>query len=101
MRNKVDFGHVGYVVQINVRLLTVLLDHGYLPVVSSLGADAGFAVDLERPVLSRLIEALESRQMPLHATLEEYLLEAGWGNLTELGVALARLEALRKTEAPP
>src|SRR5258705_4711354 len=35
----VDFGHVGDVVQINSRLLTVLLDHGYLPVISSLGAD--------------------------------------------------------------
>ena len=40
VRDKVDFGHVGDVVQINERLLTVLLDHGYLPVVSSLGADA-------------------------------------------------------------
>jgi len=39
VRAQVDFGHVGDVVQINVRLLTVLLDHGYLPVVSSLGAD--------------------------------------------------------------
>jgi len=39
VRDKVDFGHVGDVVQINVQLLTVLLDHGYLPVVSSLGAD--------------------------------------------------------------
>jgi acetylglutamate kinase len=39
VRDKVDFGHVGDVVQINVRLLTVLLAHGYLPVVSSLGAD--------------------------------------------------------------
>jgi acetylglutamate kinase len=38
-RAQVDFGHVGDVVQINVRLLTVLLDHGYLPVISSLGAD--------------------------------------------------------------
>jgi acetylglutamate kinase len=38
-RAQVDFGHVGDVVQINSRLLTVLLDHGYLPVVSSLGAD--------------------------------------------------------------
>jgi acetylglutamate kinase len=35
----VDFGHVGDVVQINSRLLTVLLDQGYLPVISSLGAD--------------------------------------------------------------
>ncbi|HEY6803315.1 MAG TPA: acetylglutamate kinase [Pyrinomonadaceae bacterium] len=38
-RAHVDFGHVGDVVQINSRLLTVLLDHGYLPVISSLGAD--------------------------------------------------------------
>src|SRR4029453_127385 len=38
-RAQVDFGHVGDVVQINARLLTVLLDHGYLPVISSLGAD--------------------------------------------------------------
>ena len=40
VRDKVDFGYVGDVVQINSRLLTVLLDHGYLPVISSLGADA-------------------------------------------------------------
>jgi acetylglutamate kinase len=39
-RAEVDFGHVGDVVEINARLLTVLLDQGYLPVVSSLGADA-------------------------------------------------------------
>src|SRR5215203_1362834 len=39
VRDKVDFGHVGDVVEINARLLTVLLDHGYLPVISSLGGD--------------------------------------------------------------
>jgi acetylglutamate kinase len=39
-RAEVDFGHVGDVVEINSRLLSVLLDQGYLPVVSSLGADA-------------------------------------------------------------
>src|SRR5215510_2540363 len=43
-REQVDFGNVGDVVEINARLLTVLLDHGYLPVVSSLGADADGAV---------------------------------------------------------
>src|SRR5262245_11005263 len=37
---EVDFGHVGDIIQIDARLLTVLLDQGYLPVVSSLGADA-------------------------------------------------------------
>ena len=35
-----DFGHVGDILKIDARLLTVLLDHGYLPVISSLGADA-------------------------------------------------------------
>lgn len=43
-REQVDFGNVGDVVEINTRLLTVLLDHGYLPVISSLGADAEGAV---------------------------------------------------------
>ncbi len=38
-REAVDFGHVGDVLEINVRLLDVLLEHGYLPVISSLGAD--------------------------------------------------------------
>ncbi|MBA3241696.1 MAG: acetylglutamate kinase [Acidobacteria bacterium] len=37
--SSVDFGHVGDIVRINDRLLQVLLDHDYMPVVSSLGAD--------------------------------------------------------------
>jgi acetylglutamate kinase len=36
----VDFGNVGDVIEINSDLLRLLLDNGYLPVVSSLGADA-------------------------------------------------------------
>lgn len=35
----VDFGHVGDVLKINDRLLQILLEKDYLPVVSSLGAD--------------------------------------------------------------
>jgi acetylglutamate kinase len=35
----IDFGHVGDIVEINVRLLRLLLDSGYVPVISSLGAD--------------------------------------------------------------
>ncbi|MEK6301989.1 MAG: acetylglutamate kinase [Acidobacteriota bacterium] len=35
----VDFGHVGDIVEINARLLRLLLDNGYIPVISSLGAD--------------------------------------------------------------
>jgi acetylglutamate kinase len=37
---RVDFGHVGDVVEIDDHLLRVLLDHDYLPVVSPLGADS-------------------------------------------------------------
>jgi len=37
---QIDFGHVGDIIEIDSRLLTVLLDQGYLPVISSLGADA-------------------------------------------------------------
>lgn len=38
-REEVDFGHVGDVLEINARLLEVLLGQDYLPVISSLGAD--------------------------------------------------------------
>jgi acetylglutamate kinase len=36
---RVDFGHVGDVLRINTKLLYILLEYDYLPVVSSLGAD--------------------------------------------------------------
>lgn len=36
---RIDFGHVGDVLKLDGRLLTVLLDHDYLPVISPLGAD--------------------------------------------------------------
>jgi acetylglutamate kinase len=35
----IDFGHVGDIVEIDAQLLRLLLDHDYLPVISSLGAD--------------------------------------------------------------
>lgn len=36
---EVDFGNVGEILKINGRLLSLLLDNGYLPVISSLAAD--------------------------------------------------------------
>ncbi len=36
---KIDFGHVGDVVQIDASLINTLLNSGYLPIISSLGAD--------------------------------------------------------------
>src|SRR5262249_61692430 len=38
-RETIDFGNVGDVVDVDPRLLTTLLDAGYLPVVSPLAAD--------------------------------------------------------------
>ncbi len=35
----IDFGHVGDIVEIDTRLLQLLLQHEYVPVISSLGAD--------------------------------------------------------------
>ena len=35
----VDFGHVGDVADVDARLINLLLENGYLPVISSLGAD--------------------------------------------------------------
>lgn len=40
LSEQIDFGHVGDVLEINDRLLQVLLTHDYMPVISSLGADA-------------------------------------------------------------
>jgi acetylglutamate kinase len=35
----VDFGHVGDVTAVDVHLLSLLVEHGYVPVISSLGSD--------------------------------------------------------------
>jgi acetylglutamate kinase len=35
----IDFGHVGDVVEVDTRLINLLLENNYLPVISSLGAD--------------------------------------------------------------
>lgn len=39
IESEVDFGHVGDIQAVDVSLLRVLLDHEYVPVLSSLGAD--------------------------------------------------------------
>src|SRR5438128_3450773 len=44
VRAQVDFGHVGAIVEINARLLTVLLDQGYIPVISLLTASSAVKV---------------------------------------------------------
>ena len=63
----VDFGHVGDVVEINARLLCVLLDHGYLPVISSLGADdAGMVFNINADTIaSEIAVRLEAEKLIL------------------------------------
>jgi acetylglutamate kinase len=38
-RRMVDFGHVGDVTDVDTALLSLLVEHGYVPVISSLGSD--------------------------------------------------------------
>jgi acetylglutamate kinase len=54
----VDFGHVGDVLEINSDLLQLLLENGYLPVISSLGADdAGRVFNINADTIASEIAA--------------------------------------------
>ena len=79
VRDKVDFGHVGDVVQINARLLTVLLDHGYLPVISSLGADAeGMVFNINADtVAAEIAVQLKAEKLILLSDVDGIYLTAG------------------------
>jgi acetylglutamate kinase len=79
VRNKVDFGHVGDVVQINSRLLTVLLDHGYLPVISSLGADdEGMVFNINADTIaSEIAVRLKAEKLILLSDVDGIYLKAG------------------------
>lgn len=78
-RDKVDFGHVGDVVQINSRLLTVLLDHGYLPVISSLGADdEGMVFNINADTIAAEIAVqLQAEKLILLSDVDGIYLKAG------------------------
>src|SRR5690348_11203273 len=78
-REQVDFGHVGDVVEINARLLTVLLDHGYLPVISSLGADAeGTVFNINADTIAAEIAVqLEAEKLILLSDVDGLYLSAG------------------------
>ena len=79
VKDKVDFGHVGDVVQINARLLTVLLDHGYLPVISSLGADAeGMVFNINADTIAAEIAVqLQAEKLILLSDVDGIYLTAG------------------------
>jgi acetylglutamate kinase len=78
-RSQIDFGHVGDVVKINARLLTVLLDQGYLPVISSLGADAeGTVFNINADTIAAEIAAqLKAEKLILLSDVDGIYLRAG------------------------
>ncbi len=95
VRDKVDFGHVGDVVQINARLLTVLLDHGYLPVISSLGADAeGMVFNINADTIAAEIAVqLQAEKLILLSDVDGIYLTAG-----DPETKLSRLTAAEASE---
>jgi acetylglutamate kinase len=90
IRAQVDFGHVGDVVEINSRLLSVLLDHGYLPVISSLGADAeGTVFNINADTIaSEIAIRLKAEKLILLSDVDGIYLHAG-----EQDTKLSRLTA--------
>jgi hypothetical protein len=57
------------------------------------GADDWLGINLETPVFQLLAEHFEREGLELKCLPEDYLLETGFSNLTELGIALARTKA--------
>jgi acetylglutamate kinase len=92
---RVDFGHVGDILEIDARLLTVLLDHGYLPVISSLGADAEgkvFNINADT-VAAEIAVQLQAEKLVLLSDVDGIYLRAG-----EPETKLSRLSALEAKE---
>ncbi|HEX8708800.1 MAG TPA: acetylglutamate kinase [Pyrinomonadaceae bacterium] len=78
-REQVDYGHVGDVVEINERLLCVLLDQGYLPVISSLGADSGgmvFNINADT-IAAEIAVRLKAEKLILLSDVDGIYLRAG------------------------
>jgi acetylglutamate kinase len=76
---QIDFGHVGDILEINARLLTVLLDQSYLPVISSLGADAeGTVFNINADTIAAEIAIqLEAEKLVLLSDVDGIFLRAG------------------------
>lgn len=77
-REEVDFGHVGDVLEINIKLLCVLLEKDYLPVISSLGADdEGQIFNINADTIAAEIAAhLEAEKLVLLSDVNGIYLDA-------------------------
>ena len=76
---QVDFGHVGDILEIDDRLLRVLLDQDYLPVVSSLGADnEGGVFNINADTIAAEIAVrLEAEKLILLSDVDGFYLRPG------------------------
>jgi len=95
---QVDFGHVGDIIEIDSSLLTVLLDHGYLPIVSSLGADAEgrvFNINADT-VAAEIAVQLQAEKLVLLSDIDGIYLRAGEPDTKLSRLAAAEAEELIK-----
>ncbi len=91
----VDFGHVGDVVEIDASLINTLLDSGYLPVISSLGADDDgkiFNINADT-IASEIATSLAAEKLILLTDVNGIYLDEGNedSKLSQINIADARL----------
>ena len=96
MREEVDFGHVGDVLEINAGLLDVLLEHNYLPVISSLGADDdGQIYNINADTIAAEIAvSLQAEKLVLLTDVAGIYLEADKPETKISRLSIAEIEAL-------
>ena len=100
-RSQVDYGHVGDVVEINSRLLSVLLNEGYLPVISSLGADSeGTVFNINADTISAEIAIqLKAEKLILLSDVDGIYLRSGEPESKLSRLTAAEAEAMIKDGA--
>lgn len=97
---EIDFGHVGDIVEINVRLLRLLLDSGYVPVISSLGADEqGNVYNINADTIAAEIAAhLQAEKLILLTDVNGVLLDRNDPTSRISRLTVAEAEALVKNK---
>lgn len=97
-RSEVDFGHVGDVVEINTRLLMVLLNERYLPVISSLGADAeGTVFNINADTIASEIAAqLKAEKLILLSDVDGFYRQPGDASTKVSRLTVAEAEGMIK-----
>ena len=95
-REEIDFGHVGDVLEINVKLLDVLLEQSYLPVISSLGADDdGQIYNINADTIAAEIAvSLQAEKLVLLSDVAGIYLEPGKPETKISRLSIAEIEEL-------